>query len=123
MLPPNDQPSAPKNAKLPIRLNQSARPERITAASAASAPGIIAPVSCPKFPRIPQPIESDSATATKNRSSARGIIVAATVRMTKLISEQNYRRDEIYSKLYARIGSEAKWHWTQESPVSICTVG
>jgi hypothetical protein len=40
---------------------------------AASAPGIMAPYSCPKFPRIPQPMDSAIAAAAKNLSEKRDI--------------------------------------------------
>src|ERR1051325_9282413 len=70
MLPPNDQPNAPKNPKYAVRGHQSARPDRRTAAIAARAPGIMAPYSCPKFPRIPQPIDSDSADPTTSHALA-----------------------------------------------------
>src|SRR3989442_10215554 len=65
MLPPKDQPSAPKKAKKRLRRCQSLRPERSTAARLASTPGIIAPYSWPKLPRIPQPIESERPTQRK----------------------------------------------------------
>src|SRR6266513_976603 len=65
MLPPKDQPSAPKKAKQRLRRCQSLRPERSPAARLASTPGIIAPYSWPKLPRIPQPIESESPTQRK----------------------------------------------------------
>ena len=39
---------------------QSSRPESSTAARAPSAPGIIAPYSWPKFPRIPHPSQSEA---------------------------------------------------------------
>src|SRR5437868_10695946 len=62
MLPPKDQPSAPKKAKKTAFSCQSSRPDSKTAATVASTPGIIAPYSCPKFPRMPQPMERESPT-------------------------------------------------------------
>src|SRR5438045_3136988 len=62
MLPPKDQPSAPKNAKNTARRCQSVRPDSNAAARLASMPGTIAPYSCPKLPRIPHPMESESPT-------------------------------------------------------------
>ena len=38
-----------------------ARRVMMTIAMIAKAPGIAAPISCPKFPRIPHPIDKDSA--------------------------------------------------------------
>ena len=49
-----------RDRRQPVR-----RPESKTAAIAARAPGIIAPYSWPKFPRIPQPIDSESAVNRK----------------------------------------------------------
>ena len=70
MLPPNDQPRAPNIAKSAIAGSQSGRPTSRTAAIAARAPGITAPYSCPKFPRIPQPIDSESAASVTNADTA-----------------------------------------------------
>ena len=53
-------------------------PDSSTAAIAAIAPGIIAPYSWPKFPRIPHPSESERAVKTWNseeRAGALGVAV------------------------------------------------
>src|SRR6185312_6243618 len=71
ILPPNDQPSAPKKAKKGIRRCQSSRPDNRTAAIAASAPGTIAPNSWPKFPRMPQPIDRERAVNTNKPADDR----------------------------------------------------
>src|SRR2546426_8120127 len=67
MEPPNAQPRAPKSAKYGARRRQSSLPERRAMARADRAPGTMAPASCPKFPRMPQPIESERPTARTAR--------------------------------------------------------
>src|SRR6266496_6847496 len=78
MLPPKDQPSAPKKAKKAARRCQSLRPDSSAAARLASAPGIIAPYSWPKLPRIPQPMESERPTQrTQSRPGFGGLTPGA----------------------------------------------
>src|ERR1051325_108633 len=74
MLPPKDQPSAPKKAKNTARRCQSSRPERRAAARLARAPGSIAPYSWPKLPRMPQPMERERATQRMGRGRAASVI-------------------------------------------------
>src|SRR3989442_623584 len=62
VLPQKAQQSSQKNGKNTARRCQSLRPESSAAAKLASMPGIIAPYSWPKLPRIPQPMESESPT-------------------------------------------------------------
>src|SRR6266850_161131 len=75
MLPPKDQPRAPKKAKKTPRRCQSARPDNNTAARLANTPGSIAPYSWPKFPLIPQPMESDSPTQRKHKRPGPGVLL------------------------------------------------
>ena len=51
-----------------MRESQSRRPASRAPAIVASAPGIIAPYSCPKLPRMPQPTESDKPVASSSQS-------------------------------------------------------
>src|SRR5215475_8549070 len=64
--PPNPHPRPPNRAQKATRLRQSSRREAKQTAIAARAPGIQAPDSWPKSPRIPQPIESESATSSRD---------------------------------------------------------
>src|SRR5579862_6715863 len=73
MDPPKPQPIAPKTAKYGTRLRQSSRPQNKEMAIAHSAPAIIAPYSYPKFPRIPQPIESASIPRTTEEGLNKGL--------------------------------------------------
>src|SRR6185369_8404817 len=78
MLPPSDHPNAPKKAKKTAFRCQSLRPDSSTAARLARAPGIIAPYSWPKLPRIPQPIESERPThRTQSRPGFGGLTPGA----------------------------------------------
>jgi hypothetical protein len=63
MLPPNDHPSAPSRANSSALECRSRRPDIKPTDSAARAPGIMAPYSWPKLPRMPQPSDSYSAVA------------------------------------------------------------
>src|SRR5688500_10844380 len=65
MEPPKAQPSAPKAAKNGTRSRQSTRTDMRQTANAARQPGILAPYSWPKFPRIPHPMDSESPTSSK----------------------------------------------------------
>src|SRR5438270_6232066 len=95
MLPPNDHPTAPKRPNCATRRCQSARPERSATAIPASAPGIIAPNSCPKLPRIPQPRESDRATSVTNDQRLRRSVVCSIARASAhLVRSLFHRREE-----------------------------
>ncbi|GMV90830.1 MAG: hypothetical protein AMXMBFR82_06080 [Candidatus Hydrogenedentota bacterium] len=61
-------------------------------AMAAKAPGIHAPDSCPKFPRIPHPIDKDKAIKKMLEGFHRGFLIArSTVRSFPTIPRQGIR--------------------------------
>src|SRR5262245_1365619 len=76
MLPPNDQPTAPKKPNKAVRDHQSGRGERSAAVMLASAPGIIAPYSWPKFPRMPHPTDREREVARMSQTAAARLWVA-----------------------------------------------
>ncbi len=92
MEPPNPRPNPPKRAKKCTRSRQSSRCDRMAMAMAARAPGIHAPDSCPKFPRIPHPIDKDKAIKKMLEGFHRGFLIArSTVRSFLTIPRQGIR--------------------------------
>src|ERR1051326_1185752 len=79
MRPRKDTPTAQKKGKNTARRCQSSRPERRAAARLARAPGIIAPYSWPKLPRMPQPMERERATQRTDGTPGAGSRVARVV--------------------------------------------
>ena len=63
--PPNDHPMAPANPTSATRSRRNGHGKAMHSASADSAPGIIAPYSWPKLPRMPQPMACASPTSTR----------------------------------------------------------
>src|SRR5205085_7909303 len=60
----------------------------------ASAPGIIAPNSCPKLPRIPQPRESDTAASVTNDQRRRRSVVCSIACASAHLGRSLFHRRE-----------------------------